>query len=932
MLKQKTLFRLIRLSLIITIICSSFTIASAKGTRPFGYVDAMKFDMLQHSIISDDGNWVGYSTAPDRGDGKGFIRSTYDSTLYKVERGANPQISKSSKWAAFTVKPKAMEVENAESDKDKPKNSLAIMKLSDGSVTQIENIESYKFSNDSKWLAIKPYSEPDTKDAKDTKNAGKKSKKKETGFEVRLRHLESGTDITLQNVLEFEFDSTADYFFYSISEKSGKKNGLFYRDLHKEFCPEVKIDAQENFVYCNLEWNTRKRILAYSAEKADSTGEIKSYGIWLWDTTSTKPKEIVTQTSLKKDWYIPRKNELKWTTDGERLFFGIKPEWERYGNDKEKIKFTKDNYYDVDSIMSKAEIYIWHPDDPRIMTNQRTIWKDVKDRTYQSVYHLDKQKFVQLADTSLNEVNFSESKTFTIGYDENPYLRESTWDPGYQDVYLVNVNDGSKRKLLTKMNENAYLSPLGGYLVYFTNPHWFMYKIHRDTTINLTARFPDPFYDEDNDVPAPPQSYGIAGWLENDEAVLIYDKFDIYKFFSISDYGEFANITVADGRENNVTLRIVRLDKEKKFFSKKEQFLLSGFHNKKKWRGIFAHDQRIMGMNPLKMEEMRYNVIAKAKNANVFLYSKELYNLYPDLWVSDSLFDKGTKITDFGSQLSDFNWGAAHLVEWTTEKGKQLQGYYVLPDNYDSTKRYPVLMYFYERFSDMFYNFMTPRIHHRPCYPIYTGSGYVIFIPDIKYDSGRPGYDATDALTTGAKKLIEIGIADSNAIGIQGHSWGGYETVFAITQTNMFKAASAGAPVGNMTSAYSGIRLESGLARQMQYEKQQSRIGGTLWDSLSNYINNSFVFKAPQMNTPLLIMFGDVDPMVPWQQGQEIYLAARRLNKNCIFLQYENEPHWPNRYQNRVDYSVKMKEFFDHYLLGKPAPEWMVKGKAFKGE
>jgi dipeptidyl aminopeptidase/acylaminoacyl peptidase len=257
--------------------------------------------------------------------------------------------------------------------------------------------------------------------------------------------------------------------------------------------------------------------------------------------------------------------------------------------------------------------------------------------------------------------------------------------------------------------------------------------------------------------------------------------------------------------------------------------------------------------------------------------------------------------------------------------------YIIKPYGYDSTKSYPLLVYFYEKFSDRKHRFEQPGIHHRPCFPVYNSSGYVIFLPDIIFREGFPGQSAIDCIMPGVKMLINKGIADPDKLAIWGHSWSGYQTAYMVTQLNDFKAAVAGAPVGNMTSAYSGIRLGTGLARQFQYEKFQSRIGGTIWDSLDSYIRNSPVFFAKNMNTPLLIMHGDVDDAVPWEQSIELYLAMRRLDKNCIFLQYRNEPHWPGRYPNKVDYAVKMKEFFDHYVLGTPMPEWIRSGKEYRG-
>jgi dipeptidyl aminopeptidase/acylaminoacyl peptidase len=253
------------------------------------------------------------------------------------------------------------------------------------------------------------------------------------------------------------------------------------------------------------------------------------------------------------------------------------------------------------------------------------------------------------------------------------------------------------------------------------------------------------------------------------------------------------------------------------------------------------------------------------------------------------------------------------------------------PEKFDPKKRYPVIIHYYEKFSDLMYEFQRPALNHRPNPVIYVNDDYVIFYPDIVFTIGYPGYSALDALTTGSQKLIDMGIADSNAIGLQGHSWSGYQTAFVITQTDFFKAAVAGAPVANMTSAYSGIRLGSGLARQFQYEKQQSRIGGNLWDSLSNYLKNSPIFEAKGIHTPLLIEFGDIDDAVPWEQGIELFLALKRLGKEVFMLQYEKEPHILRKYYNKVDYAVKMKEFFDHYLKGKQAPDWLQKGIPYKG-
>ena len=283
-------------------------------------------------------------------------------------------------------------------------------------------------------------------------------------------------------------------------------------------------------------------------------------------------------------------------------------------------------------------------------------------------------------------------------------------------------------------------------------------------------------------------------------------------------------------------------------------------------------------------------------------------------------------------QVEDFAWGTAELVEWRSDDGIPLQGVLIKPGNYQPGKRYPVLVYFYRFMSQRLYDFNQVVINHRPCFPYYASNGYAIFLPDIRFEVGRPGLSSVKCLVPGVQKLIDMGIADPDAIALHGHSWSGYQTAFVVTQTNIFKCAIAGAPVSNMTSAYGGIRWGTGLARQFQYEQSQSRIGGSLWEYPERYLANSPLFFADRIETPILIMHGDKDDAVPWYQSIEFYLAMRRLGKYCVFLEYRDEPHHPKKYANKLDYTIRMKQFLDHYLKEAPAPDWMTKGVPYRGK
>ena len=452
----------------------------------------------------------------------------------------------------------------------------------------------------------------------------------------------------------------------------------------------------------------------------------------------------------------------------------------------------------------------------------------------------------------------------------------------------------------------------------------------RGTTRNLTEGLEVPFENEDHDYPRPVASYGVADWIEGDRAVLIYDKFDLWSF--PTDGGVALNLTGGKGRAHNRTYRILNLDPESESLAIDAKLILRSYHEVQKNFGFWQTKADREALTRLTEQDAMFRYVAKAEEADRLLYTRETFLEFPDLWISDLELGSPQRLSLANPQIDQFAWGTPELVEWTSSGGIPLQGVLIKPANYVSGQRYPVLVYFYRFMSQRLYSFNEPVVNHRPSLSTYASQGYAVFLPDVRFEIGRPGASAVKALVPGVQKLVDMGVADPNAIGLHGHSWSGYQTAHVITQTNLFTAAVAGAPVSNMTSAYSGIRLGSGLARQFQYEQTQSRIGASLDADLPKYIENSPVFHARHIETPLLIQFGDEDGAVPWEQGIELYLAMRRLDKDVIFLQYRGEPHHLKKYANKLDYSIKMMQFFDHHLKGKPAPDWMTEGVPYRGD
>jgi dipeptidyl aminopeptidase/acylaminoacyl peptidase len=900
---------------------------SAEATeqkKPLTLQDIMKFKHIRNPVISEDGGWIAYGTQPDRGDGDASIHSLETNKVYTVERGTRPVISKNSSWVAMIVRTEAAELEKAK--KKKPKQRMALLETSTGRIRQLEKVERFAFSDDSNWLACQHFKEEEKpeEEEKARKEEKEKSlpekkpaqKKRKSGSTLFLLHLESGKETGIPHVLSFAFDSSSRFLAYVIADPEGKDNGLYTMDLKKDILPQSAIAKSEDGLFVHLVWTKKRSKLAFLSKPGETKDkDTKGFSLWVWDGETGKSVQAVAAEDAPEGWFIPEKNRVSWSWDGKRLFFGFKPE-EFYEEEEEGKEEEEEeiDLFDVEKILEKREVDVWHWNDPLIIPNQKIMWPRVKDQTYTSVYYLDSKRMVPLTDKDMPVVQVSENSDFALGVSDVPYLIERTWYGRLNDIYLVNIRDGSRKKVASRLENRFSLSPGGRYIIYYKDKHWHLYDGNSGSTRNLTDKLNVPFFDEDHDYPSKVPSYGYAGWVKDDKAVLIYDKYDIWQFSTKT--GQASNITGGTGRESDYTFRVLRLDPEKDFFDDKETLLLSAYHNFQKHFGFYECKTGSSGVKRLLEEKKRFRFLGKAKKADALMYTRESYQEHPDIWVSDRKFASPKKVTDVNPQVSEYAWGSAELVEWNSVDGIPLQGVLIKPGNYE-----PRL-----------HEFNQVVINHRPCFPFYASNGYAVFLPDIRFDVGHPGYAATKCLVPGIQKLIDMGVADPDAVGLHGHSWSGYQAAFVITQTNIFTCAIAGAPVSNMTSAYSGIRWGSGLARQFQYEQSQSRIGGSLWEYPERYIENSPVFFADRINTPLLIQFGDVDGAVPWYQGIELYLAMRRLEKDCVFLQYRAEPHHLQKYSNKLDYTLKMKQYFDHYLKGLPAPDWIKKGIPYRGK
>ncbi len=880
---------------------------------------------LHHSVYDDwhnvarpqlanDGRWASYEINPQEGDGWLYLMNLQTNVLDSMARGGNASFSPGSDYFVYLIKPEEEAVRQArledKSSEEMPKDHLGIRRLFDDERITVEHVQSFAISEErSPWMVYHLAEQPgDTLE---------------------------GTEMTILNPVsgdEHRFDRVTDYRL--------SKNGrmvAFIRAMNNKLYTLQVFDTDYQSVATIFEDEGRIRRIAVDVDGTQAaflfSGDEEAphlYSLYRWQVGNRSAAAIVDPDTpgMPEGWGASENASPAFTDCGGRLFFGTAPTPEPEPED---------------TLLpgEKHKLDIWHYRDPLIQPMQRVQKEDEKKRTYTAVYHFDAMHMVQLADEEVPDITTSQhgDGRLEIGESKLPYLIPNSFESGdYRDVYLVDLLTGERTLVLEKHRGSAHrstignprLSPGGKYLLYYNqaNRHWYTLSLEGQSNTNITGKIPYSMYNKLHDAPSDPNPYGIAGWVEDDSYVLVYDRFDVWR---VDPSGEEAPLSLTNsyGRNNNRRLRHVNLDPEKDHIGHRERIMLSAFDIYTKQSGFYNIRVHRPG-NPeqMVMGDVRYYRPTKAEDAEVLLWQKSTFETYPDLWVSDLFFNHPRRISDANPQQDQYLWGSVELVDWISFANDTLQGLLYLPEAMDPDKTYPMIVYFYERSSDGLHFHQVPAPSRSTINRSYcVSNGYIVFVPDIVYTIGYPGQSAYDAIVSGTKAMMNrFDFIDRDNIGLQGQSWAGYQIAWLITRTDMFKAAMAGAPVSNMISAYGGIRWSTGMSRIYQYEETQSRIGGTIWDKTLRYIENSPVFFADRVNTPLLMMHNDADGAVPWYQGIEYFMALRRLGKPVWMLNYNDEAHNLTRRANMMDLSVRMYQFFDHYLKGKPAPVWLKEG------
>jgi dipeptidyl aminopeptidase/acylaminoacyl peptidase len=888
--------------------------------------DIESWKRITERAISDDGEWIAYKTEPWRGDPKVWLYSKDGRKIFESDRGNSIRFTDDSDFLVFTLAPAYEHVRELKLKKtrkeDMPGDILAIYNIDSGKLDTLKKFRNYKMPEE--WAPYIAYQlEPADKNKDEEKE--EEGKEEETGDKIKeesgkngymlhLRNLETGEEMSWPYVTEYDFaGKSSKLIFVSTGDDKEFAKGIYLYDLDKDELVEV-ITGDKQYKQLSMDENGAKiAFLAKGSEDRDS-----EYSVYLW--AGGEAAELVNNSdpAFPQGWKISENGRISFSDNGQRIFFGTAPE-----RPERDTTILDEEYPDVD---------IWNGCEGTLHTVQ-VINKDRElRRTYMAMYDSSQGKTLQIETENIPESRLIEkgNSDYVLLLSDKPYELQSMWEgsPNHYDVYLLNLLTGDKELIKKDIRARFEPSPGGKYLVWFNYPDYSYYSYDIENAKEYRLTSPDIIRAEDelNDVPNYAYPYGAAGWLKDDAAVLIYDRYDIWKVDPRNDHDP-VNMTVT-GRANKISYRLISFDREADFIDEKQtQYLMAT--NEVSRESAYCSWQLKRASEPEMLLGGSFNLSRpmKADDAGTIVYTKETFNLFPDLLVTDLKFRSSTRISDANPQQDEFLWGTAELYEWTSLDGRKIEGLLYKPENFDPSRKYPMIVNFYEKSSSELYSHRIPELHRSTVdYHYYTSNGYVIFNPDVYYEDGYPGESAYNCVMPGVTALVDEGFIDPEGIGAQGHSWGGYQVAYLATRTDMFAAIESGAPVVNMFSAYGGIRWWTGLNRSFQYEHTQSRIGGSIWEYPLRYFENSPLFTMDKVTTPILIMHNDQDGHVPWYQGIEYFIALRRLEKPVWMLNYTGEPHWPQNLKNKKDFQIRLAQFFDHFLKGKPMPLWMKEG------
>jgi dipeptidyl aminopeptidase/acylaminoacyl peptidase len=954
----------------ITLLEGKGATAAPAVKKPLTLADADTWRSVRGAVLSNDGKFFAHRVGPAEGTGEVILRNLADGKETKFPGGGGfgqLQFSFDSKWFAFGVTPYTRPGTTPPIG-PRPKPKLVIVNTGTGEKTELDGVSAFEFSGQAAThLAYRKANEapavtapggpaaptPPTVPAPGSRGPATAAESTaHSGTDLVLRELATGTELVFGNVAEYSFNKPGTWLVTVIDAAGQVGNGIQLRDMKTGAVYPIESGKA---AYRGLNWNEDTTAFAVTRGVEDAGYEGKWLSVVGFTDLGPKPTRTAydpkDDKDFPKDMVISANRTATWTDGLDALVFGIaarkKKEAPATGSggvgapsaakpEERKDEPKKENPPTTGAaaprpaaaVTPKPDLVIWHWKDERLQPMQQVQAQFDKLATYTAAYRVKEKKFLRLADEAVKTVTPAPKHRFAVGRDTKPYDYMANLDGRrYVDVYVIDMATGERKKALTKARYVFGASPTGTHFLYYDDGHFFTYDMAAGKGTNITEKLTTTSFvdtEDDHNVVKPPRP--SVGWSRDGKTVLLSDGWDVWAVKADGSGGD--NLTV-NGKETGTRYQgVEQFEPEPKpGFDLTKPLYVGTYGEWTKRGGLGRIEPGKPGVVPLLTGDCTFGQPVKARNADVFVYTRQTASVYPDYHLTDATFKPDTRITDANPQQKDYLWTAGvKLVDYAGVNGKKLQGALFLPADYQPGKTYPTVVYIYEKLSQGMHRYTSPGYRGGFNTAIYTSNGYAVFNPDITYRINDPGKSAVECLLPALDAAVATGVVDPGRVGLHGHSWGGYQTAFTITQTDKFKCAIAGAPLTDMVSMYSSVYWNSGSANQPIFESSQGRFTGGYWEEKDAYIRNSPVYFAQDVKTPLLLLHNDKDGAVDFTQGIEYYNTLRRLQKPVVMLQYKGENHGLAKPENQKDYAARMREYFDHHLMGKAPPDWWTTG------
>jgi dipeptidyl aminopeptidase/acylaminoacyl peptidase len=908
--------------------------AAPQTPRAIELPDILAWKRASSGVVSNDGQFFAHKVMPNEGDGEVVLRRLKDGKEWRFPVGEAPAFggdmafSDDGKWFAFTVYPTFKEAKKLRKDRKPLHNKVTLVNLSNEQKTEFEKTRRFAFAGEAGgWIALHKYGAeagPGGAPAGAPPASGGPAPDRATGTDLILHELANGNQLNLGNVAGFAFNKKGDWlaFIIDANEKSG--NGVQARNMATGALLPLDSDKA---VYRGLNWTEKGDALAVVKGAEDKGYEDKLYSVVGISFASGAPQKTVydhkTDTTFPAGMTVSANRNPAWTDDLSALIFGLQEVKKK--KDEKKPDAKPDAPRPPADEPEKPDLVLWHWQDSRLQPQQQVEETRDKNFSYLATYRVAEKKFIRLSDDTLRSVNPAPAQMYAIGNDSREYeLMGNLNGQRYSDVYVVNMKTGERKLALKKARYTFGASPDGTHFLYYEDGNFLTYEMATGKSYNLTKDIKSNFYDEDDDTNNVKPPVFPLGWTKDGVSVLLSDNWDIW---NVPAHGGAAvNLTVNGKRDQMRYQTRFRLDPDEKGADLTQPMYLRTYGEWTKKTGIARVEPGKTGAKPLLWDDANFGGLMKAKRADAYFYTRDTYADPLAYYAADAMLANGQKLSDSNPQQKNFHWSAgSKLLNYTSAKGDKLQAALYLPANYQPGKSYPTVVYIYEKLSQNINSYANPS-YNGFNKSVYTSNGYAVLMPDITYKLNDPGMSAVWCILPALQAAIASGVVDKDRVALHGHSWGGYQTAFMVTQTDAFRAAIAGAPLTDMISMYNLVYWNTGSGNMSIFENSQGRFTGSPVEQPEAYIRNSPVFHAKNVKTPLMILHNDKDGAVDFTQGIEYYNQLRRLQKNVVMLQYKGENHGLRVPANMKDYTIRMKEFLDHHLMGKPAPKWLMEG------